>query len=114
MDCDLIDKGRCPASTKTEPFICPAQKIDNPVYLYIILCDNGNFYTGFTRNIDQRMEEHKTGRGSAYCRLHKPIHYCKIPCLDASKGLVVEKRIKSKTHDQKKVVLEKYGIIDVD
>lgn len=35
-------------------------------YVYIIECSDGLYYTGITWNISQRLEQHKSGKGSSF------------------------------------------------
>lgn len=42
-------------------------------YIYILLCDDGSYYTGSTRDLEQRLEDHFSGVGANYTRKHKPI-----------------------------------------
>jgi len=41
-------------------------------HVYIILCEDGSFYTGYTKNVDSRLRLHFNGRGARYTRMHKP------------------------------------------
>jgi putative endonuclease len=41
--------------------------------VYILLCENGTFYTGIAKNVQTRFENHQKGRGAAYTRMHKPL-----------------------------------------
>ena len=41
-------------------------------YVYIILCEDGSLYTGFSPNPQERFEDHKNGKGGRYTRSHKP------------------------------------------
>ncbi len=43
-----------------------------PHYVYIILCEDGSFYTGYTKNLNARMKLHMKGKGARYTRIHKP------------------------------------------
>lgn len=43
-----------------------------PYYVYVILCEDGSFYTGYTKNVDSRMRLHVSGKGARYTRMHKP------------------------------------------
>jgi putative endonuclease len=43
-----------------------------PYYVYVLLCDDGSFYTGYTRNVNTRLRLHLNGRGARYTRIHKP------------------------------------------
>ena len=42
-------------------------------YMYILLCDDDSYYTGSTRDLEQRLEEHFNGEGANYTRKHKPV-----------------------------------------
>ena len=35
--------------------------METPFGVYILLCENGKFYTGFTTNISKRLIAHRTG-----------------------------------------------------
>ena len=41
-------------------------------YVYMILCEDESFYTGYTRDVDERMKLHFRGKGARYTRMHKP------------------------------------------
>lgn len=43
-----------------------------PYYVYILICKDGAFYTGYTRDVEARMKLHKLGRGAKYVRTHPP------------------------------------------
>jgi putative endonuclease len=40
--------------------------MSNNWFVYILRCQDGSLYTGITTDLDRRIAEHKTGRGSAY------------------------------------------------
>ena len=42
-------------------------------YMYILLCSNGNYYTGSTKNLDKRLNEHNADLGANYTRKHLPV-----------------------------------------
>ncbi len=42
-------------------------------YLYILKCRNGSFYTGITKDIKKRIDEHESGKGSKYLRGKGPL-----------------------------------------
>jgi len=43
-----------------------------PYYVYIVICKDGAFYTGYTQDVEARMKLHKLGRGAKYMRTHQP------------------------------------------
>jgi putative endonuclease len=42
-------------------------------YLYILVCGDGSYYVGSTRNLENRMEQHDSGFGSAYTAKRQPV-----------------------------------------
>lgn len=42
-------------------------------FVYILLCQDGSFYTGSTNDLKKRFLEHKIGKGGRYTRSHLPI-----------------------------------------
>lgn len=48
--------------------------MDKSYWVYILLCKNGAYYTGYTSDLERRFEEHKTGTAKCkYTRSFKPI-----------------------------------------
>ncbi len=41
--------------------------------LYVLQLEGGKYYVGKTDNLEKRFSEHKTGRGSEWTKLHKPV-----------------------------------------
>jgi len=39
-------------------------------YVYIVECLDGFYYTGVTYNIEKRLEQHRTGKGSKFTAKH--------------------------------------------
>ena len=42
-------------------------------YTYVLLCDNGAYYKGFTNNLEHRYQQHLSGNGAKYTAKHKQI-----------------------------------------
>lgn len=42
-------------------------------YTYVLLCDNGAYYKGFTSNLKRRYQQHLKGQGAKYTAQHKPV-----------------------------------------
>jgi putative endonuclease len=71
-------------------------------FVYILLCQDGSFYTGITTNLSQRLLDHKNGKGGAYTRSHKPIKFIYTEELpDKSSALKREHQIKSWSRQKK-------------
>jgi putative endonuclease len=42
-------------------------------FVYILECTGNRFYTGYTKNLEGRFEQHLAGRGGMFTRLNKPL-----------------------------------------
>jgi putative endonuclease len=73
-----------------------------PFYVYILLCCDGSFYTGYTKNLDARTKQHQNGKGAKYTKSHKPKKIAYVELLDSrSEAMKREKEIKKLSHQQK-------------
>jgi putative endonuclease len=73
-----------------------------PYYVYILICKDGAFYTGYTRNVEARMKLHKLGRGAKYVRTHTPEKVIYLEKFETrSDAMKREREIKRLTHAQK-------------
>lgn len=42
-------------------------------YTYILECSDGTLYTGWTNNLEHRLETHNSGKGAKYTRSRTPV-----------------------------------------
>jgi putative endonuclease len=42
-------------------------------YVYIVQCNDGSLYTGWTTDVAQRVKQHNAGRGGKYTKRHRPV-----------------------------------------
>lgn len=42
-------------------------------YVYIVRCSDGTLYTGWTNNLELRIQAHNEGRGAKYTRARRPV-----------------------------------------
>jgi predicted GIY-YIG superfamily endonuclease len=42
-------------------------------WVYILECRDGSYYTGYTNNLEKRVELHNTGKGAKYTASHRPV-----------------------------------------
>lgn len=47
--------------------------IDVGHYVYILSCDDGTLYTGYTTDLNRRLNEHNRGEGAKYTRGRTPV-----------------------------------------
>lgn len=75
-------------------------------FVYIIQCDDGSFYTGYTKNLNHRIKMHMNGKGARYTKSHKPRKVVFIEKYESrSDALKRERSIKKKSHNQKQELI---------
>ena len=93
-------------------------------WVYILLCDNGNYYTGYTNNLLRRYFQHLTGKGNCkYTRSFRPLKIAQAWIIFEDQGIALKvenfvkrrnKKIKTvlvKDPDQlKSMMLNKLGL----
>ncbi len=42
-------------------------------YIYVLRCSDGTLYTGYTNNLENRLELHNKGKGAKYTRGRTPV-----------------------------------------
>ncbi|MBN1357998.1 GIY-YIG nuclease family protein [Candidatus Bathyarchaeota archaeon] len=73
-----------------------------PFYVYILLCSDGSFYTGYTKNLEERTKLHESGKGARYTRMHKPEQVAYVELFDSrAKAMKRERALKKLSHQQK-------------
>ena len=76
-------------------------------YVYIVRCANDSLYTGYTKDIEQRIALHNAGKGGRYTRAHRPVAL--VACwqfLTKRSAMQVEYRMKQLTRSQKIAIVE--------
>jgi putative endonuclease len=73
-----------------------------PFYVYILLCTDGSFYTGYTKNIDERTRLHSNGKGARYTKTHKPKRVAHVELFATrAEAIKREREIKKLSQKQK-------------
>jgi putative endonuclease len=63
---------------------------------------DGSFYTGYTKNIDERAKLHACGKGARYTKMHKPQKVAHVEVFSSrAEAMKREKAIKKLSHQQK-------------
>lgn len=44
-----------------------------PNYTYIVQCADGSLYTGWTNDLEKRLQAHNSGKGAKYTRSRLPV-----------------------------------------
>ena len=80
--------------------------IEKKFYVYILRCKDNSLYTGYTVNIDKRLEKHNIGKASKYTRARLPVKLLYYEeCKTKSEALVRDKTIKKLKKNQKEKLI---------
>lgn len=92
-------RGKRKTSEKTENKKTQKRKTH---YVYLLLCDDGSYYTGYTNDVASRFERHKRGQGARYTRMHRPIRVVYVEEFGTRKAATRrEQQIKALSHEEK-------------
>ena len=79
-------------------------------YTYILECRDGSLYTGWTNDIEKRVEAHNSGNGAKYTRARRPV---KLVYLEESQtkeeAMSREYAIKQMTRQKKLEMIKEYS-----
>jgi putative endonuclease len=73
-----------------------------PYFVYLLLCEDGSYYTGYTKNVMSRFERHRKGYGARYTRMYRPkevVYVRKFTTRIAA--MRMERKIKTLSHQAK-------------
>ena len=80
----------------------------NLYYIYILKCIDGSYYTGYTSDLQKRLQQHQNGTGCTYTKTRTPVELVyseELP--DKPSALKREKQIKKLTIFDKEKLIEK-------
>jgi putative endonuclease len=76
-------------------------------FMYILECANGKFYTGSTKYLVRRLEQHKSGQGANYTRKHGPVRLLYTePFCRVQDAFYREKQIQGWSHKKKQALID--------
>ncbi len=80
-------------------------------HMYILLCGDGSFYTGSTKNLERRLHQHQKSQGAIHTQLNQPVELVYSEIFDRiDYAFFREKQIQNWSHEKKKALIE--GRID--
>lgn len=92
-------------------------KQKNTFWVYMLLCENGSYYTGYTNDMVKRYHSHVNGTGGCkYTRSFKPSKLAQCWQIASSKSLAMqlEKRIKQLSRVEKEALIKKPAVLSED
>ena len=73
-----------------------------PHFVYMLLCDDDSYYTGYTTNVPSRFERHKKGHGARYTKMRHPSRIVYLQRFATRRAAMRrERQIKMLSHNQK-------------
>ncbi len=78
-------------------------------YAYMLRCKDNSIYSGYTNNLDKRLEVHNSGKGAKYTRARLPVKLEYFEEFDNKKeALKREREFKKYSHSEKENIIEKF------
>ena len=75
--------------------------------VYILRCKDGSLYTGYTNNLECRLNMHETGKGAKYTRGRGPFQVVFVErFLTKEAAMQQEYRIKQLSRNEKKLLIQ--------
>jgi len=67
---------------------------------------DGSFYTGYTKDLNERTRQHENGKGARYTKSHKPQKLAYVELFNSrSSAMKRERAIKKLSHQQKQELI---------
>lgn len=78
-------------------------------YTYIVKCCDSTLYTGWTNDLDKRMQAHNSGSGAKYTRSRKPVELVYLESFATKQeAMRREWEIKRLTRREKLMLIKEY------
>ena len=80
-------------------------------YVYILKCNDGTYYTGWTNDIDKRLKDHNEGKGAKYTKApaRRPVSLVYLEkCKTKSDALKREASIKKFSRCEKERLIREH------
>jgi putative endonuclease len=77
-------------------------------FMYILKCGNGDYYTGSTKNLERRIEEHQLGLGANFTKKHLPVKLVYFEVFDrVDLAFLREKQVQKWSKAKKEALIDK-------
>ncbi|MHA1146445.1 MAG: GIY-YIG nuclease family protein [Candidatus Helarchaeota archaeon] len=76
-------------------------------YVYIVKCKDRSFYTGYTNNLERRIQQHNDGVGGRYTRSRRPVELLYFETFSTQKEAMRREREVKKLSRKQKMLLIK-------
>jgi putative endonuclease len=77
-------------------------------WVYMLRCDDGSLYTGWTNDLERRLDRHADGKASRYTASRRPVELAAAwQMSDRSAAMREEARIKALSRGEKLALVER-------
>lgn len=84
-------------------------------YTYIVRCRDGSLYTGWTNNLEKRIEAHNSGKGARYTKSRRPVKLVYYEEFETKEeAMSREYAIKHMKKNKKEMLLQKTFPLDTE
>jgi putative endonuclease len=84
------------------------ERLHGSFWVYLLLCDDGSYYTGYSSAPISRFVAHMKGHGASYTRMHKPTGIAYVERHRTRRAAMKrEREIKALTHDEKRILAKR-------
>lgn len=74
----------------------------NKYFFYVVKCDDGSYYAGYTNDLERRINTHNEGKGARYTRGRRPVQLLYYEEFESkSEALRAEYRFKQLSRKEK-------------
>lgn len=81
---------------------------ENKAYTYMVRCSDDSLYTGWTNNLEKRVQAHNSGKGAKYTATRCPVELVYYETFDTKQeAMQREYAIKHMTRKQKLELIKK-------
>ena len=70
-------------------------------FIYIVRCKDGSLYTGYAKDIEQRVAKHNSGQGAKYTKIRRPVELVYQEVFD-TKSEAMKREYEIKTFSRQK------------
>ena len=79
-------------------------------WVYMLRCADGSLYTGWSTDVQRRVERHRTGKASRYTASRLPVELeLALPMVDRTEAMREEARIKRLDRAGKLALIASFG-----
>lgn len=80
-------------------------------YAYMLRCNDNSIYSGYTNDLEKRLEVHNSGKGAKYTRARLPVKLEYFEEFDDKKeALKREREFKKCSHAEKENIIKRFLI----